>query len=357
MNTPIAGRYARARTPNNLLSEAGRAVPGAPAAAGWGQPALPAAGSWRASLACLAACGLLLALPATPRAAAAESDAAQTFATPDEAVAAMAEAARSCDWVGLRTLFGLATDEMVATDRVQATNELGAFSAAFDAHHRLIEESATRRVLEVGGNGWPFPMPIVQQDGRWFFDAAAGKEELLNRRIGRNELAVLEVMRAYVDAQRDYASRDRDGDEVLEYAQRLGSSPGMKDGLFWPPDLDGEISPFGPLVARAQAEGYAMAVRSQPEAREPFHGYYFKLLTRQGRHAPGGAYKYVINGNMIGGFALVAWPADYRESGVMTFVVNQQGRVYQRDLGPATAKTASRMKPYDPGPEWQLSPD
>jgi hypothetical protein len=269
----------------------------------------------------------------------------------------MTNAARSYDWAGLRSLLGLATDELVATDRVQATNELGAFSAAFEAQHRLLEESATRRVLEVGVNAWPFPIPLVQRDGQWVFDTAAGKEELLNRRIGRNELAVLNVMRVYVEAQREYASRDRDGDAVLEYAQRMGSSFGARDGLFWPPTLDGELSPLGPLVARAQTEGYVLDGAEESEAREPFHGYYFKLLTRQGKHAPGGKYDYVINGNMIGGFALVAWPADYRESGVMSFIVNQQGRVYQRDLGADTAKTASRMKAYDPAPGWQISPD
>lgn len=301
--------------------------------------------------------GVGFALGATRAVVAAESELPQSFPTPDAAVAALADAARNYDWPGLRALFGLATDDLVATDRVQATNELGDFAEAFAAHHRLIEETTTRRVLEVGVNAWPFPVPLVEQDGRWSFDLDAGREELLNRRIGRNELAVLKVMRVYVEAQREYASRDRDGDQVLEYAQRLGSSPGSKDGLFWPPDLDGELSPLGPLVARAQTEGYALDGRERGDAHEPFHGYYFRLLTRQGKHAPGGKYSYVINGNMIGGFALVAWPADYRESGVMTFMVNQQGRVFQRDLGPNTARTASRLKAYDPGPEWRVSPD
>lgn len=301
--------------------------------------------------------GAWLALCATRPVAAAESEVPRSFPTPDAAVTALADAARQYDWPELRALFGLATDALVATDRVQATNELGDFAAAFAAHHRLIAETPNRQVLEVGANAWPFPVPLVQREHQWLFDIEAGKEELLNRRIGRNELAVLETMRAYVDAQREYASRDRDADEVLEYAQRLSSSPGTKDGLFWPANLDGELSPFGPFVAQAQAEGYAMDAGGQAQAREPFHGYYFKILTRQGKHAPGGAYHYVTNGNMIGGFALVAWPADYRESGVMTFIVNQQGRVYQQDLGPDTAKKASRMKAYDPAPGWKLSPD
>jgi hypothetical protein len=207
----------------------------------------------------------------------------------------------------------------------------------------------------VGTNDWPFPIPLVQQNGRWFFDTAAGKEELLNRRIGQNELAALEVARAYVQAQREYASRDRDGDEVLEYATKLNSSPGNHDGLYWPPEPGGEISPLGPLVANAQGEGYRF--RREGGAQEPFHGYFFKMLTRQGRHAAGGKYDYVINGNMIGGFALVAWPAEYGDTGVMTFIVNQQGVVWQKDLGAKTGKVAAQMKAYDPDASWSLSPD
>jgi hypothetical protein len=162
-------------------------------------------------------------------------------------------------------------------------------------------------------------------------------------------------MRAYVEAQREYATRDRDGDEVLEYAQKITSSIGRTDGLFWPPDLNGEISPLGPAVARAQTEGYFEdPSKGQPR---PFHGYFFKVLASQTDRAPGGAYDYVINGNMIGGFALVGWPAQYGESGVMTFIVNQQGRVYQRDLGTGTAETVRNMTAYDPEPDWRLSTD
>jgi hypothetical protein len=209
----------------------------------------------------------------------------------------------------------------------------------------------------MGTNSWPFAIPIVQRDGRWFFDTDAGKEELLNRRIGRNELEVLQAMRAYVDAQREYASFDRDGDEVLEYAQRLASSPGTKDGLYWPPDLDGEISPLGPLVAHAQASGYFGDTPIDKFSPQPFHGYLFKILTRQGKHAPGGKYDYVINGNMIGGFALVAWPAEYGDSGIMTFIVNQLGRVYQKDLGANTSKIGRKMSAYDPDDSWHISTD
>ncbi len=296
-----------------------------------------------------------MALPATSAIPVPQTT--KTFATPEEAAAALAAAAKALDQSAVRDLFGPAVADVENPDRVQATNELTAFAAAYDQSSHVARVSQSKCILEVGTNAWPFPVPIVQRDGRWFFDTAAGKEELLNRRIGRNELAVLEVMRAYVDAQREYASRDRDGDEVLEYAQRLASSPGKHDGLYWPPDLDGETSPLGPLVAQAQGAGYALASKTAEDAREPFHGYFFKILTQQGKHAPGGKYNYIINGNMIGGFGLVAWPAEYGESGVMTFIVNQQGRVYQRDLGPSTAKTASKMTTYDPDPSWKVSED
>ncbi len=285
------------------------------------------------------------------------ADAQKTFATPDEAVASLAAAMKSQDGDTLRAIFGPGLADVENPDRVQATNDFRAFAAALGEKHRLARQSQTSFVLEVGTNSWPFPIPIVQQDGRWLFDTVAGKEELLNRRIGKNELAVLEIMRAYVDAQRDYASRDRDGDGVLEYAQKLASAPGMKDGLYWSLELDGESSPFGPFVAHAQGEGYLEENPTDKRIPQPFHGYLFKILKAQGKHAPGGKYKYVINGNMIGGFALVAWPAEYGESGVMTFIVNQQGVVYQKDLGQKTAKTARRMTEYDPDRTWEISPD
>jgi hypothetical protein len=296
---------------------------------------------------------MTLLCPAAIRAA----DLGKTFATPQEAVGALASATSAQDREALRALFGLATDELVAADQVQAANELESFLTAFNQTNRLVPVSETKRVLEIGANSWPFPIPIVCKDGRWFFDTEAGKEELLNRRIGRNELEALQTVRTYVEAQREYAARDRDGDEVLEYAQKLLSTAGAKDGLYWPPELDGEISPLGPLVAEAQGAGYDLQSRDENFGPKSFHGYYFKILTRQGKHAPGGKYSYVINGNMIAGFALVAWPAQHGESGVMTFVVNQQGRVHQRDLGEKTSSLASAMKIYDPDSGWALSPD
>ena len=303
------------------------------------------------------ACSLVLALALNLPIASSAADTGETFATPEEAVSALVRATAAQDGNALRTVFGPAAADLHNPDRVQATNELNAFTTALNATNRLVHESETKCVLEVGANSWPFPVPIVKKDGRWFFDTEAGKEEVFRRRIGKNELSTLEVMRTYVEAQREYASRDRNGDEVLEYAQRLASTPGAKDGLFWPPDLDGELSPLGPLVAQAQDEGYRMGAKVQDSTHEPFHGYFFKILTRQGKHAPGGKYNYVINGHMIGGFALVAWPAEYGESGIMTFIVNQQGRVYQRDLGTKTDKLAAAMKTYDPGSGWSPSTD
>lgn len=300
--------------------------------------------------------GLMLALVLSAPAPVRAADTSKTFSTPEEAVAALAIAANEKDRDSLDGIFGPAAADIENPDQVQAANELQLFADALNATNQLVHESDTRCVLVVGAQSWPFPIPLVKQpDGQWFFDTEAGKEEILNRRIGQNELATLQSVRAYVEVQREYANRDRMGNGVLQYAQKFISSPGLKDGLYWPTNLDGEISPLGPLFANAQTTGYGK--QGTDTAPEPFHGYYFKILTRQGKDAPGGKYNYVINGNMIGGFALVAWPAEYGNSGIMTFIVNQQGRVYQKDLGSKTGKLALAMKQYDPNPTWHLSPD
>jgi len=286
------------------------------------------------------------------------ADRGRTFASPEEAVMTLVDATSANDTNALRVLFGPAAMELQNADHVQATNELMEFTAAIRHNRQIVRLSDSECVLYVGETYWPFPIPIVQQAGGWAFDVKAGKDELLSRRIGENELSTLETVRAYVEAQREYAAKDRDGDEVLEYAQRFESTPATKDGLYWPPDLDGEIGPLGPRVARAYAQGYSRsAVPSAGAQVEPFHGYFFKILTRQGKSAPGGKYGYTVNGNMIGGFALVAWPAEYGNTGIMTIIVNQQGRVYQKDLEPATAKTAAAMKFYDPDQTWTISPN
>jgi hypothetical protein len=258
----------------------------------------------------------------------------EAFSTPQAAVSALSLAMNSHDSSQLRRIFGPSAEELQNPDRVQATNEMDAFTQALNTTNQLVRQTGAKYELNVGADAWPFPVPIVEKGGQWYFDTDEGKEELLNRRIGRDELDVLKSMRAYVDAQREYASQDRNGDDVLEFAQRISSSPGKKDGLYWPEELDDSMSPLGPLVAEAQTEGYQSKVNGQGTSHTPFHGYYFKILKRQGNSAPGGRYSYLINGHMIAGFAMVAWPAEYGNSGVMTFIVNQQGRVYQRDLEP-----------------------
>jgi hypothetical protein len=302
------------------------------------------------------ACKMILVLALSASLSSSRADTSQTFATPEEAVAALVSAANAPDTLALHDLFGAAASEMENPDRVQGANEHSAFAGALNQATRIVRESDSRCVLEVGDNRWPFPIPIVESEGRWRFDSQAGKVELLNRRIGKNEVATLRVLRACVEAQREYASEDRDGSGVHKFAQKMISTPGTKDGLYWSPELDSELSPLGPLLAKAHSLGQ----KHQPEdalTSEPFHGYFFKILTRQGKDALGGKYSYIINGNMIGGFAFVAWPAFYGDSGIMTFIVNQQGRVYQKDLGPKTATSAESMKEFDPDNTWTLSAD
>lgn len=279
------------------------------------------------------------------------------FATPEQAIAALDAAVARGTKEALTAVFGAAAEALVNPDEVQGRAEFAEFRSAFQTAHRLVAVNDNRRLLEIGAGSWPFPIPIEKQADGWRFNTTAGLEELLNRRIGRNELDVLRVLRACIEAQREFATRDLDADGVREFAQSIASSPGATDGLFWPPELNGELSPLGPLIAFAQAHGYAASSFSDPAEPQPFRGYFYKILTRQGRYAPGGKHNYIINGNMIAGFAFVAWPAAYGESGVMTFMVNQQGRILQRDLGPKTAKIVARMRAYDPSPEWQVSPD
>jgi hypothetical protein len=278
----------------------------------------------------------------------------KTFATPEEAVNALATAVNHHDTNALAAIFGSGIEELKSADPVQAQHELDEFAEQLNSSNHIDHVAKGRCVLEIGKDRWPFAIPLVQNGAAWSFDLVAGKEELLNRRIGNNELSTLRSIRAYVDAQRQYASKDRDGDGVLEFAQNLTSTPGKMDGLYWSADQEGEESPLGPLFAVAHHEGYFKEPMNDSGPR-PFHGYLFKILTQQGPHAPGGAYSYIINGNMIGGFALVAWPAEYGNSGVMTFIINQQGKAYQRDLGPNTQSIVTNMNTYDPDPDWTPS--
>ncbi|HWQ90403.1 MAG TPA: DUF2950 domain-containing protein, partial [Clostridia bacterium] len=279
--------------------------------------------------------------------------AGRTFRSPEEAVGALSTAVKARDTNALATIFGPAIADIMSPDPVQAQNELDEFAERLTEANHIERADNGRRVLEIGQDRWPFAIPIAQKGKDWFFDTEAGKEELINRRIGRNELDALKSVRAYVEAQREYAGKDRDFDEVLEYAQKFFSTPGTKDGLYWPAP-DGDVSPLGPLFAEAQSLGYLTKPRDENDP-QPFNGYFFKILTEQGKHAPGGAYNDIINGNMIAGFGLVAWPADYGDSGVMTFIINQQGKVYQKDLGRETPSIIKDMNAYNPDPSWKPS--
>ncbi len=237
-------------------------------------------------------------------------------------------------------------------DPVQDNDAREAFVAAYDKAVRFERSGDDKATLLVGPGDFPFPYPLVIRNGRWQFDAKQGNEQVLDRRIGRNELSAINVCLAYVDAQREYVTRDRDGNGLLEYAQKLTSSPGTQDGLFWE-TKDGEPpSPLGPLAASARSQGYG---RQGPGA--PYHGYYYKILTGQGKDAPGGAYDYIVNGRMIGGFGLVAYPARWGASGVMSFVCNHDGVVYEKNLGSDTQAIASKMTLFNPDATWSKSRD
>jgi hypothetical protein len=293
---------------------------------------------------------LLVGLSAGPLAAAEQDQ--KVFATPEEAAKALLDAAKADDYKSaLIAVLGPQADEIVSSgDDVADKQALAQFVASAAQVTRLEKDGADKVTLVFGREDWPFPIPLVHEQAGWRFDTAAGEEEILDRRIGRNELGAIDVCRAYVRAQKEYASADRDGSGVMKYAQRIGSSPGKRDGLYWPAVGGEPLSPFGPMVADAVAEGYGKKSSDKPN---PYHGYLYRVLTAQGSHAPGGAYSYVINGNMIGGFALVAYPVDYGNSGVMTFIVNQQGIVYQKDLGDDTDAIAGKMSSYDPDSTWE----
>ena len=273
-----------------------------------------------------------------------------TFASPEEAVSALEAAVTAGDKAALPKLFGPASSEFSSGDVVADKTAYALFAKRLGKLTNLVKRSDSTVILYLGAENWPFQFPIVRAGDRWFFDGDAGLEEMFNRRIGANELHTIRVCREYVRSQREYADEDRDGDEVLEYAQHFNSNPGMKNGLYWQTSDEDDESPLGPLVAYASAGSYNL----QQEGPQPFHGYYFRILTRQAARAPGGAYGYVINGNMIGGFALVAYPATWGSSGLTTFIVNHQGKVYQKDLGPRTAALAAGMRAYNPDATWTL---
>lgn len=277
------------------------------------------------------------------------ASAQERFDNPDQAVSALIDAAKAADKQKMLQVLGPKGRQVVSSgDPVADRTAREKFVAAFDSKHALDADGDDKATLVIGDDAWPFPIPLVRSDGKWSFDTSAGLDEILRRRVGRNELFAIQVMLAYVQAQNEYASLDPAGLGPHVYAQRILSSKGKKDGLYWPTASGEEPSPLGELAAKASAEGYKAGA-----APIPFHGYYFRILKRQGPEAPGGAYDYVVKGKMIGGFGLIAYPAEYGNSGIMTFMVNHDGTVFQKDLGPRTAKIAGGITSFSPDPTWQ----
>lgn len=275
------------------------------------------------------------------------------FASPEEAIKALRAATEAKDQTALADIFGPEFKELQTGDKVQDANNAQRFAAAMAQSCNQTKESDAIITLELGTNNWPMPIPLVKADGQWHFDTAAGKDEIINRHIGKDELCAIGVCRAYVTAQKQYVCVNPAAGGTVNYARKFKSTPGKKDGLYWPVVETEAASPFGPLVAEAQAEGY-VHTGSGPH---PFHGYYFRILTRQGRAAAGGTMDYLSHENLTGGFALVAYPEHWDQSGIMTFIVNQEGKVFQRNLGENTSKIAKAMKEYNPDRNWTLVQD
>jgi hypothetical protein len=270
-----------------------------------------------------------------------------SFKSPDAGVKALLAALKDNDTPALIKIFGPAFAEHVSSDTAESReNRRRIYDAAQD-QLTLQPDGEDRVTLVLGGQEWPFPIPLVKAGGKWHFNTEEGIDEILNRIVGENELTAIQACRAYGDAQREYAARDRDGDQVREFAQHIGSSPGQQDGLYWDESaFGGEVSPFGPLLADADER------LEQATPGAPYQGYRYRILTGQGGNVPGGRYDYVINGNMIAGFALLAFPAGYGNTGIMTFVVSHQGKVYQKDLGEKTEEIGTAMQEYDPDSTW-----
>lgn len=265
------------------------------------------------------------------------ASAQQAYASAEAATQAFHDAIASNDVKALEKVLGPDWRRFVPHDAI-GQNDLQAFLAAWAKKHGVVSTGPDKAALTVGEGGWTLPVPLVMKSGSWRFDPAAGADEMRTRRIGRNELSAMQAVLAYFDAQREYAQRDRDGDGVLSYAQKLASTPGRRDGLYWPADAQGE-SPLGPRFSSVKpGEGY--------------YGYHYKILTAQGKDAPGGAYDYIIGNRMRAGFALVAWPIQYGETGVTSFMISHDGVLYEKDLGPNSASIAGEMKVFNPDPSW-----
>jgi hypothetical protein len=298
----------------------------------------------------------------------AQNSGPSAFPSADAAVQGLVAAAKTSDPGALEKLFGPQYKDLFSGDQAEDRKDWGDFSSAVQESAELRKDSDTKYTVLVGKDGWPMPIPLVREDDKWVFDTKSGLVEAGDRRMGEDELSAIETCRAYAVAQWEYFTEgDWDHDGVAEYAQHLISSPGKHDGLFWETGEGNSPSPLGSLVANARAESNGSSDAAGNEAgkgapkeegpsgsRAPYHGYYFRILTSQGASAPGGKYSYVINGNMIAGYALVAYPAEWGTSGVMTFIINQQGRVYQKNLGSNTASMASHMTSYNPDSSWKL---
>ena len=293
-------------------------------------------------------CALVAAAIISSRASA---QAPRQFASPEDAVKAFIAAVKGGQLADLVAILGAEGTQLIeSSDPATGRQNQKVFIVAVGEQWRLEDADPNRKTLVIGNEEWPFPVPLVQDGNNWRFDTAAGKAEVLARRIGRNELAAIRICATYVAAQRRYAEHGHDGKPVGLYAQTFSSDAGKENGLFWPEVKGKRLSPLGDLVAQAASEGQRFGEGQKPM---PFQGYYFKILTAQGDAAPGGAKSYVASGNMSGGFALVAWPAEYDLTGIMTFIVNHDGIVYEKDLGPESAAMAGKMTQYDPDASWK----
>ena len=272
----------------------------------------------------------------------------KSFSSPEEAVKSLVAAIRSEDMKELRVILGPGSEALISSGD-EAADRVGRekFLKAYDQKNSLEQASDGKAVLHTGDDEWPLPIPVVKKGATWVFDANAAKKEILNRRVGRNELNVMDVLHAYVDAQHEYATKDCKGGGRVEFAQKLISTEGKHDGLYWKTKEGEEMSPLGPLMAQAAKEGYAN------KDLQPFHGYYFKILKGQGKNAEGGSYNYVVKGKMLLGFALLAYPAQYGNSGIMTFIVSQEGTIYEKNLGKNTRLLAEKLKIFDPDKTWK----
>jgi hypothetical protein len=286
-----------------------------------------------------------------PGSAAAQQPGQKTFPSAAEASKALVAALQANDQTALLSILGADAKDIISSgDEVEDKNNRQTFVQKYQQMHRLVAEPDGKTTLYIGAENWPTPIPLVHKGSTWYFDTAVGKQEILYRRVGRNELAVIQVCRELVDAEKEYYAKPHDGDSGKQYAQKFFSDSGKHNGLYWEPGPGEAESPIGPLVASAAAEGYAQNPNHKPQ---PFQGYYFRLLTGQGANAPGGARSYIVDGKMTRGFAFLAYAAEYRSSGVMTFIVNQDGIVYEKDLGRRTAEIAKTVMRYDPDATWR----